>query len=82
MTITTNTLQSTPVQELSDQELEQINSGFFWFLLVPVIKKIVTVAATATAGHFAVEGTKKSVKVMGGSDGLAEIIGEGAGLLT
>jgi hypothetical protein len=68
-------------QKLSDQELEQINGGFSWLLLVPVIKKIVTVAAVATAGHFAVEGTKKSVKSLGGSSSTAEIIGEAIGVL-
>ncbi|MEB3172817.1 MAG: class IIb bacteriocin, lactobin A/cerein 7B family [Cyanobacteriota bacterium] len=79
--MTTTTLQTTQVQELTDQELEQVNGGFFWFLLIPVIKKVVTVAAVATAGHFAVEGTKKSVKALGGSDTAAEVIGEGIGLL-
>ena len=81
MTTTTHTLQTDTVQELTDAQLEQVNGGFFWFLFMPVITKIVTAAAMATASHFAAEGTKKSAKALGASDPVAEVIGEGVGLL-
>ena len=79
--MTTTTRQSDHVQELTDEQLEQVNGGFFWFLFIPVITKIVSTAALATAGHFASEGTKKSAKALGASDATAELIGEGVGVV-
>lgn len=81
MTTTTHTLQTAEVQELTDEQLQQVNGGFFWFLFMPVITKIVTAAAMATASHFATEGTKKTAKALGASDTVAETIGEGVGAL-
>lgn len=75
----THTLQSDTVQELTDEQLGRVSGGFFWFLFIPVISKIVTVAAGATASHFAAEGTKKSAKALGASDATAELIGEAVG---
>jgi len=87
MTTTTDTLQTAEVQELTDEQLEQVNGGFFWFF-IPMISKIVTVAAKAIAGHFASQGSTKSAKALGASDDVAEAIGmgvdvagEGVGLL-
>jgi bacteriocin-like protein len=46
--MTPTTLQTEHVQELTDEQLQHVNGGFFWFFF-PVIAKLVTVAAGATA---------------------------------